>query len=148
MQPIPSNSLICQNPLTDGGYPHLCIQQQCIAQQIQHTLWDVVTQQPYFEYLQQKFDWEHTPDSTIQWLIICQTLQCFKASSHQTITKFIHEWLPLQDQHHVQSASLEHLCPSCHQVAKTSDHFLACQRPLQQQVWKELHDAAPNTSLC
>jgi len=22
-----------------------------------------------------------------------------------------------------------------------SDHFLACQHPLQQQVWKELHDA-------
>jgi len=74
MQPIPSNSLICQNLLTDGGYPHLCIQQQCIAQQIQHTLQDAVTQQPYFEYLQQKFDWEHTPDSTVQWLIIHQTL--------------------------------------------------------------------------
>jgi len=30
MQPIPPDSLIYANPLTYGGYLHLCIQQQCV----------------------------------------------------------------------------------------------------------------------
>jgi len=141
MQPAPLNSPICHNPFTEGGYRHLCIKQQCITQCIQHTLCNVATQQPYFNYLQKKFDWELTlVANTVHWLTLQQTLRWFKASSHCTIDKFIHEWLPLQDQIHVQSASCEHLCPSCHQAAKTSEHFLACQHPMWQQVWKDLHD--------
>jgi len=57
------------------------------------------------------------------------------------VVKFIHEWLPLQDRHHVQSASTLHLCPSCNQQPETVKHFLTCPHPAQQQVWKDLHEA-------
>jgi len=36
MLPTHPDSPICTNLLTEGGYPHLCIQQQCVAQHIQH----------------------------------------------------------------------------------------------------------------
>jgi len=67
-------------------------------------------------------------------------LKHFKATECQTVTKFIHEWLPLQDWHHVQSTSKLHLCPSCQQAPETIEHFLACSHPEQQQIWKALHE--------
>jgi len=57
------------------------------------------------------------------------------------VVKFIHEWLPLQDRHHVQSTSALHLCPSCNQHPETVEHFLTCPHPARQQVWTELHEA-------
>jgi len=61
------------------------------------------------------------------------------ATEQCMIQKFIHEWLPLQNCYHVQSVSTNHLCPSCHQVAKTVAHFLVCPHPVCQQIWNDLH---------
>jgi len=76
----------------------------------------------------------------IYWPTILLTLKRFKATEHKTLQKFIHEWLPLQDQYHVQSTSIDNLCPLCHQACETAKHFLACPNLGWQQIWKELHD--------
>jgi len=46
---------------------------------------------------------------------------------------------PLQDQYHVWSDSIDHLCPSCHHAAEIVDHFLACPQMDWQQIWKDHH---------
>jgi len=112
-----------------------------VIQQLQSALHDAATHQPYFEYLNTKYEWQETSKHTMHWPVICLSLKCFKATEHQTVVKFIHEWLPLQDRHHIQSTSTLHLCPSCNQQPETVKHFLTCPHPAQQQVWKDLHEA-------
>jgi len=139
--PPPSGMPIQINPALAAGYPHLLIHNQCITQHLQARLWDAATQQTYFDYLTEKFLWQQDPGQAIQWPIIHATLNCFNATNHHTLTKFIHEWLPLQDWYHVQSNSTDWLCSLCGQSAKTVAHFLACPHPDCQQIWKELHDS-------
>jgi len=139
LQPPPSTAPHCTHPLNSAGHPHLVIQGNVITQRLQHTLRDAATKHIYFDYLTEKFHWTENPEQAIHWPILRLTLKRFKAMERRTLQKFLHEWLPLQDQHHVQSASAEKLCPSCHQAAETVDHFFACPHPGQQQIWKELH---------
>jgi len=58
-----------------------------------------------------------------------------------TISKFIHKWLPLQDQCHVRSNSIANLCPSCHQSMETIAHSLKCPQGDWQNIsryWQDL----------
>jgi len=134
-------SPICANPLLPAGYPHLCINQQCIIQRLQHTLRDAATNRPYYDYLSEKFEWPGLPEHLIHWPTIRLALKHFKATERRTVTKFIHEWLPLQDRHHVISTSALNLCPSCRQTPETTEHFLACPHPDRQQIWTALHES-------
>jgi len=76
----------------------------------------------------------------IQWQIICYSLKRFKSSECQILLKFILEWLPIQNCHHIWSPSCGHSCPSCCQTTETNDHFLSCQHDSRLQVWKDLHE--------
>jgi len=87
-----------------------------------------------------KFEWATTPAMTIHWAIICYVLQKFSSAKQHILSKFNHEWLPLQDHHHIQSSSPDHYCPSCWQHPETPDHFLACTHHEWAQIWKELHE--------
>jgi len=107
---------------------------------MQHTLRDAATQTAYFDYLTEKFQGVTSPDTNIHWQTLRYTLKKFKSAERRTITKFIHEWLPLLDRHHVIGTSREHLCPSCRQAAETVDHFFECQQQERATIWKELHD--------
>jgi len=97
-------------------------------------------QDTYFQYLQDKFHWTTSPTDSIQWQVLQLVLQCFNHNKCKTLTKFIHEWLPLQDQYQVHSASSNHLCPSCHSAPETVIHFISCPHPERQALWKELDD--------
>jgi len=141
MSPTTMASPICVNPLLPAGYPHLCINQQCIIQHLQHTLRNAATNRSYYDYLLDKFEWTELPECIIHWPTIQLALKHFKATEHWTVSKFIHKWLPcLQDWHHVQSTSKLHLCLSCQQAPETIKHVLACPHLKLQQIWKALHE--------
>ncbi len=128
--PPPDNpNQLYQNPQTEASYSHLCIQGQIIICCLQATLQDAATQEEYFQYLQDKFQWTMAPMASIHWQVLQLALRQFNRTEHKTLTKFIHEWLPLQDRHHVHSASSDHLCPSCHSAPETVTHFLSCPHP-------------------
>ncbi len=59
-----------QNPRTDASYPHLRIKGQIIIRRLQATLRDTATQETYFQYLQDKFQWITSPTVSIQWHVI------------------------------------------------------------------------------
>jgi len=80
LNPLPSNSPYCCNPLPQARFPHLLIKDQCIIQWLQHQLHDAATQQPYFDYLTSKFQWMQTAESTIYWPAIQLALRRFKAT--------------------------------------------------------------------
>jgi len=137
--PPPANPhQLRQNPRNEAGYPHLCIQGHIVIRRLQAHLRDAATQEAYFQYLQDKFQWTMSPTDVIHWQGLQLALRRFNRSDRTIITKFIHEWLPLQDRHHVHSASSDHLCPSCHRVPETVHHFLACTHPDRQMLWTEL----------
>jgi len=140
LPPTPLGLPLNNNPISDAGYPHLIINNQCIIQHLQQHLCNAASH-TYFDYLTNKFSWNHPPEQAIQWPLSCTTLNCFKATGQWTITKFIYEWLPLQYQYQVRSNSTDKLCPSCHQMAKIVEHFLACPHPGCQQIWKELRES-------
>jgi len=140
MPPPPSDMDLYHHLLLPAGYPHLRIGTLVITQKVQHTLHDIATQQIYFNYLTDKFPGFTTPATNIHWPTIRYSLKKFKSTERRTVSKFIHEWLPLQTRYQVASISQDHHCPSCHQAAETVDHFLACQHPNQVRVWKDLHE--------
>jgi len=127
-----------QNPTPDASYPHLRINGHIIICQLQATLRDAATQDTYFQYLQDKFQWTTIPTVLIQWQVIQLAFRCFNCSECKTLTKLIHEWLPLQDRYQVHSASSNHSCPSCRSAPETPAHFLSCPHPDRQAIWTEL----------
>jgi len=68
----------CNNPLNTAGYPHL--HNQVIIQHLQQALCNTTTGPMYFGYLAEKFNWESSPQHTISWTIIQQTIKQFKAT--------------------------------------------------------------------
>jgi len=113
MQPNPDLAQNKQNPANSAGYPHLCIRKQNIIRHLQHVLRDASQCSPYYDYLQNKFSWTTTPEMTVHWPTIQMALTRFTQSEQQILTKFAHEWLPLQDHYHVTSLSTDQVCPSC-----------------------------------
>jgi len=63
-------NLLQQNPSSEASYPHLHIKGQIIICQLQATLRDAATQDTYFQYLQDKFQWMTLPMESIQWQVI------------------------------------------------------------------------------
>jgi len=70
IMPLSTDSPILAKPLTNAGYPHLQIQNQCIIQCLQHIHCDAATIQPHYAYLATKFEWEDPPEQTIQWPLL------------------------------------------------------------------------------
>jgi len=135
------------NPITQLAYSHLQIKEQIITWQIQHTLHDASQTPDYYDYLCNKFNWPHNPDQHIHWPTFQLMLTRFRLTERQFVTKFIHEWLPLQGQYHAKSIPIKQLCPSCQGAKETTQHFLACLHPEQQQVWKDLHHSIQKSSV-
>jgi len=79
--------------------------------------------------------------STVHWQIHALAQQQLTHAERQIISKFIHEWLPLQDYYHVQSNLVNNQCPSCQQCMETVECFLQCPHPDQQAKWQDLHNS-------
>jgi len=126
------------NPLLENSYPHLRIRHKVVHRLLQHSLRDAATKQEYFTYLSEKFQWEADQIDDIHWPSIDKATQRLTKPERRIISKFQHEWLPLETRYHVQSTSTLQQCPSCRQHAKTVDHFLRCHHPERQQLWEEL----------
>jgi len=105
---------------------------QSACQHLDIFSWDIIDVQ--------LFQWTTSPTVSIQWHVIQLAFRRFNHSERKTLTKFIHEWLPLQDRYQVHSASSDHSCPSCHSAPETTAHFLSCPHPDRQAIWKELDD--------
>jgi len=106
------------------SYPHLCIKNQVIHWLIQHHLWDTATKADYFTYLQDKFGWEPEQLHDIHWPLVNWAIQQLDKLTQRIISKFIHEWLPLEMQsYQVHSTSILQHCPSCHQQTEAAEHF-------------------------
>jgi len=126
------------NPVLEHSYPHLHIGTQVIYRQIQHVLRDAATNQEYFTYLQEKFQWTNEQVQDIHWPSLQQAMRKLTKPERRIINKFIHKWLPLETRYHVQSLSEQQLCPSCHLHPETAKHFIQCTNPDRQQLWTDL----------
>jgi len=104
------NTIQQKNPPVELAYPHICIGEQIIICQLQHQLRDAATAKEYLTYLQNKFQWPANSHHHIHWKVSQLTLQCLTHAERRVISKFIHEWLPLLDRHHVQSNSVNNYC--------------------------------------
>jgi len=81
-----------------------------------------------------------TSPKNSNWTVLNLALKCLNKPEQWFISKFIHEWLRLQDHYHVTSASANNLCPSCHISMETVDHFLTCPHHDCQDQWHDLHN--------
>jgi len=106
-----------------------------------HWLWDTATNCEYYLYLQNKFNWSYQIMTTVHWQI--HTLaQCrLKHAEKWIISRFIHEWLPLQDRYHIWSTSVSIQCPSCRQSTEMVEHFMQCPHLDQQAMWHNMHES-------
>jgi len=96
--PLPPRDLeLGWHPAPTAGYPHLRLNTLIVTQKMQHTLWDAATQTAYFDYLTEKFQGITSPATDIHWQTLRYTLKKFKSAERHTLSKFIHEWLPLLD---------------------------------------------------
>jgi len=139
MEPQSEYMNIHEHPATTAAYPHLTIKNQIIIRRIQHALREAAQTPEYFEYLGNKFNWPAPATTQVQWSIFQLAITRLRKTENRFITKYVHEWLPLQDRYHVKSLSIDQLCPSCRSGKEMAQHFLACPHPDRQKVWTELH---------
>jgi len=122
-------------------HPCLQIYNEKIIWCIQHCLQDSATNMEYQNYLQEKFQWMPQISTTVDWQTHALAQHWLKQAEKQIISKFIHKWLPLQDQYHVHSTSVNNICPSCWQSTETVEHFLQCPHTDWQAIWRTMHDS-------
>jgi len=79
--------------------------------------------------------------STIQWQIHALAQRCMKHAEKQIISKFIHKWLPLQDQYYTRSTTVNNQCPSCWCCTEMGDHCMQCPHLDWQAIWHKMHDS-------
>jgi len=94
------------------------IDNKVIHHLIQPSLRDAATQEEYFTYLQEKFDWEIQQIQDIHWPSVNRAMQWLDKLTRRIISKIIHEWLLLETRYHICSTSTLQHCPSCHQQAE------------------------------
>jgi len=140
LPPPPSDMTSSTHPQLSASFPHLSVDGVVVTQKIQHVLRDAATKLTYFEYLTAKFPGITDPAQTIHWPTIRLALKRFKTAERRIISKFIHEWLPLNARHQSSTATQVRTCPSCRQTEETVDHFFACRHNDRQQIWKDLHE--------
>ncbi len=90
------------------------------------------------EYLQEKYNWGSEID-LIDWTIHNRALNSLQYSHRQTITKFVHEWLPVNNHKGNQNVSTK--CPFCMTNDETQAHMLQCSHPLVVSARKQSNDA-------
>jgi len=147
LEPHPDAVTFQNNPANDSAYPHLVIQKQIIIRRLQHNLRNASQTPDYYEYLRMKFSWPFEANQNVHWPSFQLALTRFKQTEHRFLTKYNHEWLPLQDRYHVKSLSIDQLCPSCKNEKETAQHFLSCPHPNRQLVWTELHHSIQKHSI-
>ncbi len=135
------------NPMLEHSYPHLQIDNKVIHHSTQHHLRDAATQEEYFKYLQEKFEWENQQIQDIHWPLLNRAMQQLNKPTRRIISKIIHEWLPLETRYHICSQSTQQYCLSCRTQAETADHFLRCTHPIHQQLWDKLIDQIQQLSI-
>jgi len=140
LPPLPSDTPTHTHPQLPASFPHLCIDGVVVTQKVQHTLRDEATKPQYFEYIITKFPGIPDPARAIHWPTIRMALKRFKTAERRIVSKFIHEWLPLNARHQNSVATQVRICPSCRQFDETVDHFLECRHHDHQLIWKDLHE--------
>jgi len=122
----------------NASYPHLSLNGQIqIHHSCQSALHDAATSLSYFDYLQTKFKWLISLETTIHWL---------KSSSlpFQTIWKRNPHKNSYTNGYHSKTATTwNHLnwtnLPIVPSDKGNSGAYLACNHPDRQVVWKDLH---------
>jgi hypothetical protein len=65
------------------------------------------------EYMQTKYNWDSMTIDDIDWMVHADALQSFPPSQQITLTKFIHEWLPVNGHPSLRLTTPTQSCPSC-----------------------------------
>jgi hypothetical protein len=85
--------------------------------------------------MQEKYRWTDRTITTIDWMIHGRALNNLKTSRKSTITKFIHEWLPVNGHPGRNLPELLTKCPHCKINKETQQHFLSC--PETTTMWQD-----------
>jgi len=128
------------NLLMEHSYPHLCIKNQVIHQQMQHSLHDASTKTEYYQYLREKFNWDNEHIQEIHWPSVNQAIQWLTTKPEcRIISKFIHKWLPLETQYHMQSTSALQHCHIQYQVSQNfSSKLVVIQMYMIAKLYKSM----------
>lgn len=75
-------------------------------------------------YFKEKYSWNERIIDVADWHIHHKVITNSKMINKKFLTQFLHQWLPLNGSPSTSSQSK--LCPLCHEVPETPDHFLTC----------------------
>ncbi len=94
-----------------------------VSTSIPTTLSQTYESQNVREFLTKKYGWKGEVDD-IDWTVHQRALKAFPNSRRQTLIKFVHQWLPVND--HKGNQELSPGCPFCLDHNETQEHMLYC----------------------
>jgi hypothetical protein len=86
-------------------------------------------------YYQQKYMWEPQTIRDIMWHSHGKALKLLPPRQSTTITKYLHEWLPVNNSKSIQATDQAKLCPICSSIDEDQIHFLTCPHEFYTKLW-------------
>jgi len=133
----PLRSTLLPTPEFTLAAPHLKIQGRLICRRVLLELRHAAAIPDYWDYLQQRFTWNHADLTTIQWETLKTSLNSFPRNDQCRIVLFMHGKLALRtSKFHPHLGS--NLCPSCQRHPEDARHFLECQHVERRRLFSSL----------
>jgi hypothetical protein len=119
-------------PLTSA---HLTTQRKRVTTEYLNTIRNLTTKQDAIKYYKDKYAWNTSTVQDIHWQAHGSALATLTGRKLETITQFLHRWLPVNASHSKDGIDRSRLCPYCASCDETQDHFMQCTRRDITKAW-------------
>ena len=122
-------------PLLPHTHAHLVVQGRHVTSSYKTTIRDAATLPSYFQYLQQRFEWEDGTIQKIDWDMVSQLVMPFD-DARPTLVKHMHGIAPTGIIANRNDPQASNQCPACLECQETNDHLFVCPAPSRDQ-WRQ-----------
>jgi len=133
----PQCSTDLATPVFETSAPHLILNGRVICRRVTTTMRHAAATPAYWDYLRQRYIWNHSDLTQIQWPTLKTLLGSFPSNDQRRLSLFIHDKLALRaSKFHPHLGS--QLCPSCKREQEDRWHFLECQHPERRTLFSQM----------
>ena len=125
-----ANQTNTDTPLLPGAIAQLHSPQGTISSHLKPSLRRIASLEPMKQYMMDKYDWDHNTLESINWQSHSRSIRAMHRYNN-FISKFIHDWLPVNNLQSKYKSHYSPKCPSCPNETETIQHFIQCPSRLQ-----------------
>jgi hypothetical protein len=138
---VKSNAPLKLKETKEITFVQLNINNTYVGVNLQHELRQASTDQEYFNYIKEKYNWNQKTIDDIDWEALKLAIRNSPFGKRKTLSQLLHGWLPTRGHPGTKATNEDRtFCPICKQTTETNQHFLTCAH--EREKWAEKYEKA------